>query len=146
MVEAGTNPMARWLFKSEPGCYSFADLRRDGSTLWDGVTNALARKYLRAVRPGDEILFYHTGDEKAVVGVVKATSEPRPDPNSEDESSVAVGVTAVRRLPNPVPLARIKADSKLASWDLVRNSRLSVMPVTDAQWQRVEQLARDPAK
>ncbi len=138
--------MARWLFKSEPGCYSFADLQRDGSTLWDGVSNALARKHLRAVRPGDEILFYHTGDEKAVVGVMKASNEPEPDPSADDQNAVAIEVKMVRPLPNPVTLSRIKADSKLASWDLVRNSRLSVMPVTDAQWQRIEALAREPTK
>src|SRR5436309_11453086 len=135
--------MARWLFKSEPGCYSFDDLRRDRSTVWDGITNALARKHLRCVRPGDEILFYHTGDEKAVVGVMKATSGPKPDPNGDDEKSVVVEVKPVKALPHPVSLARIKADPTLASWDLVRLSRLSVMPVTDAQWQRVEEFARE---
>jgi predicted RNA-binding protein with PUA-like domain len=135
--------MARWLFKSEPGCYSFDDLRRDGSTLWDGITNALARKHLRTVRPGDQILFYHTGDEKAVVGVMKATSGPQPDPNAEDEKSVAIEVKPVRALPHPVSLARIKAEPKLSSWDLVRMSRLSVVPVTEAQWQRVEYLAQE---
>jgi len=134
--------MPRWLFKSEPDCYSFDDLRRDGSTLWDGVTNALARKHLRAVRPGDEIFFYHTGDEKAVVGVMKATSGPQPDPHDEDDKSVVVEVRPVRAFTNPVSLARIKGQARLASWDLVRNSRLGVMPVTDAQWQLVEQLAR----
>jgi predicted RNA-binding protein with PUA-like domain len=136
--------MARWLFKSEPDCYSFDDLRRDGSTLWDGVTNALARKHLRAVRPGDEILFYHTGDEKAVVGVMSAMSDPEPDPNDDDPKAVVVKVKPVRGFTNPVTLARIKAEEKLASWDLVRISRLGVMPVTDAQWRIVERLARNP--
>jgi predicted RNA-binding protein with PUA-like domain len=137
--------MPRWLFKSEPGCYSFADLRRDGTTLWDGVTNALARKHLRAVQRGDQVLFYHTGDEKAVVGVMKTTSGPQRDPNDDDEKAVVVEVKPVRAFPSPVSLARIKADPLLASWDLVRNSRLSVMPVSDTQWQRVEELAREPA-
>jgi predicted RNA-binding protein with PUA-like domain len=136
--------MPRWLFKSEPECYSFDDLRRDGSTLWDGVNNALARKHLRAVRAGDEIFFYHTGDERAVVGVMKATSGPQPDPNDEDDKSVVVEVRPVRAFTNPVSLTRIKGQARLASWDLVRNSRLGVMPVTDAQWQLVEQLARKP--
>src|SRR2546423_12988156 len=135
--------MARWLFKSEPDCYSFADLRRDGSTLWDGVTNALARKHLRGVQRGDEILFYHTGDEKAVVGVMKATSGPQPDPTPDDAKAVVVEVKPVKALAQPVRLARVKADPLLASWDLVRLSRLSVMPVTDAQWQRIEELARE---
>jgi len=135
--------MARWLFKSEPTCYSFDDLRRDGSTLWDGITNAMARIHLRNVRPGDQIFFYHTGDIKAVVGIMKATSGPRPDPNADDEKSVAIEVKPLRALPHPVSLSRIKAEPKLASWDLVRQSRLSVMPVTNAQWQLIEELAHE---
>src|SRR5438034_10565594 len=99
--------MPRWLFKSEPGCYSFADLRREGGTLWDGVTNALARKHLRAVQPGDQVLFYHTGEERAVVGIMKATSGPKPDPNDEDEKAVVIEVKPVRALRHPVSLARI---------------------------------------
>jgi predicted RNA-binding protein with PUA-like domain len=136
--------MARWLFKSEPDCYSFDDLRRDGSTLWDGVTNALARKHLRAVQPGDEILFYHTGDDKAVIGVMKASGAPKPDPKSDDEKAVVIEVRPVRVFTNPVSLTRIKGEARLSSWDLVRNSRLSVMPVSDAQWKLVEQLAQKP--
>ena len=133
--------MALWLFKQEPGCYSFADLERDGSTDWDGVSNALARKNLRQVRPGDRILFYHTGKEKAVVGEMRAEGEPQPDPNSDDPNAVVVKVRVVRRLPNPVPLEQIKKDARLAKWDLVRLPRLSVVPVTEAQWTRVEELA-----
>jgi predicted RNA-binding protein with PUA-like domain len=135
--------MARWLFKEEPDHYNFADLQRDGSTLWSGVTNNLARKNLRQVRPGDTILFYHTGNERAVVGVMKAVGAAKPDPDSDDPKGVVVEVKPVRKLPNPVPLARIKADSELADWELVRLPRLSIMPVTDAQWQRIEELARE---
>ena len=135
--------MARWLFKSEPGCYSFADLRREGKTLWDGITNALARKHLREVKSGDQILFYHTGDEKAVVGVMTATSGPQPDPNGDDDKAVVVAVKPIRALEHPVTLARIRSESLLGDLALVRNSRLSVMPVTEAQWQRIEQLARE---
>jgi predicted RNA-binding protein with PUA-like domain len=134
--------MARWLFKVEPGCYSFADLERDRTTLWDGVTNALARKHLRQVQPGDRIWFYHTGDEKAVVGFMEAVTGPQSDPNDDDPKAVVVEVKPVKRLKNSVPLARIKDDPLLADWELVRLPRLSVMPVSEAQWRRVEELAK----
>jgi len=136
--------MAYWLFKQEPSCYSYADLERDQTTVWDGVTNNLARRNLRQVKPGDRILFYHTGKEKAVVGEMRAVSDPDSDPKSDDPKSVVVEVRAVRRL-QPVNLSRIKDDPQLASWDLVRLPRLSVVPVTEGQWQRVEQLSREAA-
>jgi predicted RNA-binding protein with PUA-like domain len=134
--------MALWLFKEEPDHYNFEDLRRDGTTQWDGVTNSLARQHLRRVRRGDRILYYHTGKEKAVVGEAVAVNDPEPDPGSDDPKAVVVEVRAVRQLPHPVSLARIKADPALASWDLVRLPRLSVLPVTEEQWRRVEQLSR----
>jgi predicted RNA-binding protein with PUA-like domain len=134
--------MARWLFKEEPDHYNFADLRRDGTTVWDGVTNNLARQNLRRVRRGDRILYYHTGKEKAVVGEAVAVGDAGPDPNDDDPKAVVVEVRAVRQLPHPVSLARIKADEALAGWDLVRLSRLSVLAVTDEQWRRVEELSR----
>jgi predicted RNA-binding protein with PUA-like domain len=134
--------MAYWLFKQEPGCYSYADLERDRTTVWDGVTNSLARRNLRQVKPGDRILFYHTGKEKAVVGEMRAVGNPQPDPESDDPKSVVVEVRAVRRL-HPVTLGQIKDDPQLAGWDLVRLPRLSVVPVTEVQWQRVEQLGRE---
>lgn len=127
--------MARWLFKQEPDCYSFADLERDGTTLWDGVTNALALKHLRQVKPGDRILFYHTGKEKAIVGEMKAVS-------AEDG---VVTVAAGKRFKRPVTLAEIKADESFADWELVRNSRLSVMPVSEELWRKLEQMARSQA-
>jgi len=135
--------MARWLFKEEPTHYGYADLVRDGRTLWGGVTNNLALQHLRRVRPGDEEFFYHTGKEKAVVGVMRVTGGPRPDPDADDEKLVAVEVKAVRRLARPVTLAEIKADAALADWELVRLPRLSVLPVSDAQWQRIEELTSD---
>jgi predicted RNA-binding protein with PUA-like domain len=134
--------MARWLFKSEPDCYSYSDLERDRSTVWDGITNALARKHLREVQPGDKIWFYHTGGEKAVVGLMEAVSGPQSDPNDDDPKAVVVEVKPVRKLKQPVTLARIKADPLLADWVLVRNSRLSVVPVSPDQWRRVEELAK----
>src|SRR5437763_1045280 len=134
--------MANWLFKQEPDCYSFADLERDGTTVWDGVSNALALKNLRQVKRGDRILFYHTGKEKAVVGEMRAIADAQPNPGGEDAKAVVVEVSAVRRL-QPVTLKRIKSDSRLASWDLVRLPRLSVIPLTDVQWNRVEELSRE---
>jgi len=132
--------MGLWLFKSEPDCYSFDDLQRDGTTVWDGVTNALARKHLREVRTGDRIWFYHTGDERAIVGLMEAVGSPKPDPKDDDPKSVVIEVKSVRKLKRPVTLTQVKADKLLSDWDLVRNSRLSVMPVSPAQWRRVEEL------
>lgn len=134
--------MADWLFKEEPGCYNFAQLEADGSTQWDGVTNNLARKNLRQVKKGDRILYYHTGKEKAIVGIMQAMSDAGPDPESEDPKAVTVKVKPLRRLAVPVPLEQIKHDPRLKSWDLVRLPRLSVMPVRPDQWQRVEELSR----
>jgi predicted RNA-binding protein with PUA-like domain len=125
--------MALWLFKIEPSCYSFADLERDGQTTWDGVRNALALKHLRAVKPGDRVLLYYTGTEKAVVGEMTAVTA----------ADGVVTVKPVRRWTKPVTLAAVKADPTLATWELVRLPRLSVMPVTAQQWQRVERLASE---
>jgi predicted RNA-binding protein with PUA-like domain len=133
--------MALWLFKEEPEHYSFSDLQRDGSTVWDGVSNALARQHLRKVKRGDRVLLYHTGKEKAIVGVLRVVSGPRDDPNDPDPKAVAVEVAPVRLLPRPVPLAAIKADPHFKGWELVRLPRLSVMPVTEAQWRRIEELS-----
>ncbi len=136
--------MALWLFKEEPGEYSFADLQRDRKTLWTGVSNTVARKHLGQVRRGDRVFFYHTGREKAVVGEMQAVADAKPAPTDDDPKAVAVEVEAVRPLAQPVPLARIKADPLLRDWDLVRLPRLSVLPVTEEQWRRVEELSRQP--
>jgi predicted RNA-binding protein with PUA-like domain len=130
-----------WLFRQEPTCYSYADLERDGTTVWDGVKNNQARQNLRNVKKGDRVLYYHTGKEKAVVGEMVVVDGPKADPTSDDPKAVVVKVRAVRRLRNPITLARIKQDPALADWDLVRMSRLSVVPVSPAQWQRLEELA-----
>jgi predicted RNA-binding protein with PUA-like domain len=130
-----------WLFKQEPGCYSYEDLERDGTTLWDGVTNALARKHLRSVKRGDRVLFYHTGKEKAVVGEMKVIGGPRVDLKSDDPKSVVVEVQAVKRWQKPVSLAQIKGDKSFSGWDLIRMPRLSVVPVSEKQWERLEALA-----
>jgi predicted RNA-binding protein with PUA-like domain len=133
--------MAKWLFKEEPSCYSFDQLERDGKTVWSGVNNNLARKNLRQIAKGDRVLFYATGNVKSVVGEMVVVEGPRCDPASEDEKSVVVTVKPVRRLQLPVSLASIKRDAQLADWQLVTFSRLSVMPVTDGQWQRIEHLS-----
>jgi predicted RNA-binding protein with PUA-like domain len=138
--------MAYWLFKEEPDHYNYSDLEREQETVWDGVTNNLARLHLRHVQSGDRILYYHTGKEKAIVGEMRAVTGAAPDPNSEDPKAVAVRVRPVRRLQRPVSLECVKNDPLLAGWDLVRLPRLTVMPVTQDQWQRVEELSKDAGK
>ena len=128
----------RWLFKTEPSEYSYADLERDKKTVWDGVSNNLALKHLREVRLGDEILIYHTGEEKSLVGLAEAVSDPYPDPNENDEKLVVVNLKPKRRLPRPLTLAEVKAVESLSDFDLLRLPRLSVMPVTKEQWQTLE--------
>ena len=137
--------MSRWLFKQEPDCYSFADLLRDGATIWDGVTNALALKHLRRCRVGDQLFYYHTGKDKNIVGIAEVTGDPLPDPKSNDTKLVAVAVKPVRALARLVSLAAIKADPFFAEWELVRNSRLSVMPCPEEFWTRVLELAGEVA-
>src|SRR5262245_14415888 len=132
--------MADWLFKQEPSCYSFDQLEKDGTTTWDGVTNAAARIHLRNAKTGDKVFFYHTGDEKAVVGVMEVASDPRPD--LADEKGVVVDVRFVKRLKNPVTLAAIKADAAFKDWELVRISRLSVMPCPAPLWKKIEAMAK----
>jgi predicted RNA-binding protein with PUA-like domain len=133
--------MANWLFKEEPETYSFADLQRDGTTTWSGVTNALAQKHLRAIKKGDRVFFYATGKEKAVVGIMEVTADPTPDPTDEAGKRVVVTVKPVRKLKTPVTLAAIKADKAFATWELVRQGRLSVMPVPEALWEKIESMA-----
>ncbi len=131
-----------WLFKEEPSCYSYADLEKDGSTWWTGVTNALARKHLRNIQVGDRVLYYHTGKERAIVGEMRVVQGPEADPASDDPKSVRVKVEPVKRWKRPIPLEEIKRDSGFADWELVRIGRLSVMPVSAVQWHRLEELCR----
>jgi predicted RNA-binding protein with PUA-like domain len=128
--------------KEEPTHYSFENLVRDGKTSWTGVRNALAQKHLRSIQKGDRIFFYHTGDEKSVVGIAKATGAPYPDPADSEGKLFAVDVAPVKKLKAPVTLAAIKADKSFASFPLVRMARLSVMPVTDEEWERIEKMSR----
>jgi predicted RNA-binding protein with PUA-like domain len=127
-----------WLFKEEPTHYSYDDLVRDGKTSWTGVRNPVAQKHLRSVSKGDLIFFYHTGDEKAVVGIAKAGAAAYPDPTDKQGKFYAVDVVPVRKLKQPVTLAAIKGDKFFATFALTRVPRLSVMPVTDEQWERIE--------
>jgi predicted RNA-binding protein with PUA-like domain len=133
--------MALWLFKEEPETYSFADLQRDGSTTWSGVKNPLAQKHLAAIKKGDRILFYHTGKEKAIVGVMEATADATPDPDDAAGKRVVVAVKPVRKFKTPVTLAAIKAEKAFAKWELVRIPRLSVMPVPEELWKKIEAMA-----
>jgi predicted RNA-binding protein with PUA-like domain len=130
-----------WLFKEEPTHYSYDDLVRDAKTTWTGVRNPLAQKHLRSVAKGDRIFFYHTGDEKSVIGVMKALDAAYPDPDDQSGKLYAVDVAPVKKLPRPVTLASIKADKAFASFPLVRMSRLSVMPVTEQEWTRIEKMS-----
>jgi predicted RNA-binding protein with PUA-like domain len=133
--------MANWLVKEEPEHYSYDALVRDGKTVWAGVRNPLAQKHLRSIRKGDRIFYYHTGKEKAVVAVAKAASDAYDDPKDDDRKLAVVDVVPERKLARPVTLKEIKADAAFASFPLVRMSRLSVMPVTDAEWKRIEKLS-----
>jgi predicted RNA-binding protein with PUA-like domain len=131
-----------WLFKEEPTHYNYDELARDGKTSWTGVRNPLAQKHLRSVAKGDRIFFYHTGDEKSVVGVMKALAPAYPDPADKSGKLYAVDVAPVKKLATPVTLAAIKADKAFASFPLVRMSRLSVMPVSDQEWARIEKMSQ----
>jgi predicted RNA-binding protein with PUA-like domain len=139
--------MARmnWLFKEEPTHYGFDALVKDKRTVWSGVKNPLAQKHLHAVKRGDRIFYYHTGDEKSVVGVAEALGDAYPDPDDRTGKQAVVDVAPVRKLARPVTLAEIKADRAFANFPLVRMSRLSVMPVSDAEWSRIETMSRGDA-
>lgn len=130
--------MALWLFKEEPDHYRFAQLQREGETTWGGVSNPQALGFLRQVRRGDRIWFYATGKVKAIVGEMTAVADAT-IVQDEGKATVVVRVRAVRPV-RPVTLARIKQDRSLAGWQLVKLPRLSVMPVTESQWRRVEEL------
>jgi predicted RNA-binding protein with PUA-like domain len=131
--------MAYWLMKSEPESYSWADLVRDGGTEWDGVRNNAARLHLRAMKKGDEAFLYHSMSDKAVVGIMRIAREPQPDP--KDGAWVSVRIEPVKPLQRPVPLAEIKAEPKLAKMELIRQSRLSVAPVSPGEWKTVLAMA-----
>lgn len=133
--------MSYWILKTEPSTYSVDDLLRQKTAVWDGVKNPLALKHLRVMEPGDEVLVYHSGDEKAVVGTARVTKAAYPDPKQKDPKLVVVELRAGARLPAPVPLSVIKSDPAFKDLALVRMPRLSVVSATAVQWKRLLQLA-----
>lgn len=134
----------RWLFKEEPTHYSFSDLVRDGETTWSGVSNALALIHLRKCKSGDQVFFYHTGKEKAIVGIMEIVQPKAPQDKSQKE--VTVTVKPILALNRPVSLLEIRSEKTLTDWELAKISRLSIMPVTKTQWQKVMELADKPPK
>ena len=126
-----------WLLKTEPGDYGYDDLERERRTMWNGVTNPVALRNMREMRKGDECFVYHTGGEKAVVGVAEVEKAAYPDPQAGDERIVAIDIKAVRKLARPVTLAEMKAMSVFQDSPLARQGRLSVVPLTKAQWAAV---------
>ena len=131
-----------WLFKTEPSSYAYDRLERDGKTVWDGVKNPVARKNIAAVKRGDQVLIYHTGEEKAVIGVAKALSDAYPDPKQKDEKAAVVDLAPVERLKRPVTLKELKLLPALKDFPLVRAPRLSAMPVSSVEWKVIERLSR----
>lgn len=133
--------MAYWLLKTEPQEYSWQDLKQAGRSVWDGVKNPLALKYLRTMQPGEEALIYHTGKERQIVGIAQIITLPYPDPKQEDSKLVVVEIQPGRSLPKPVTLAQIKKSEEFTGFDLIRLPRLSVVPVSAEHWQSILQLA-----
>ena len=133
-----------WLFKEEPDNYSYDELAADKRTVWSGVRNPVAQRHLHAVKKGDQVFFYHTGKQKAVVGIARALGDAYPDPKDKSGKSAVVDIGPVRKLARPVTLAEIKADASFKTFALVRISRLSVMPVTDSEWERIERKSASP--
>jgi predicted RNA-binding protein with PUA-like domain len=134
--------MSQWLVKSEPGTWSWDHHAKAGVDAWTGVRNHQAKAHLKAMKRGDRVLFYHSGEEKAVVGVSEVAREAYPDPTDKSGKFVAVDLKAVSLLERPVSLSAIKARQSLADMVLVRNSRLSVQPVTSAEWALIGEMAK----
>jgi predicted RNA-binding protein with PUA-like domain len=132
----------RWLVKEEPTNYSYDQFTADGSTIWSGVKNPVAQRNLRSMKKGDRVFYYHTGNEKAIVGTATVTTPAYADPKDKTGKLVVVELAPDKRLTRPVTLAEIKASGRFADWALVRIPRLSVMPVTDEQWEAIQAMAR----
>jgi predicted RNA-binding protein with PUA-like domain len=133
----------RWLVKEEPSHYNFDQFLADGGTVWSGVKNPFAQKNLRAMKKGDRVFYYHTGNEKAIVGTARVTVVSYPDPTDKSGKLVVVELAPEKKLKRPVTLAEIKASGRFADWALVRVPRLSVMPVSEDQWEAIEAMARE---
>jgi predicted RNA-binding protein with PUA-like domain len=135
--------MAYWLVKSEPSVYSWEQFGKDKETQWTGVRNYAARLHLRAMKKGDEVLFYHSNEGMEIVGIAKVAKEVYQDPTTDDERWVAVDLKPFKRLKHPVSLAQIKEEPRLKDMALVRLGRLSVQPVTDEEWKVVMAMAKE---
>ena len=133
--------MAHWLIKSEPSTYSWDQFVKDKQTFWDGVRNYAARIHLRAMKKGEEVFFYHSNEGMEIVGIAKVSKEAYQDPSTDDTNWVAVDFKPVKKLNNPVSLAQMKTDKRLANMALIRIGRLSVSPVTDAEWDIIMQMS-----
>jgi predicted RNA-binding protein with PUA-like domain len=134
--------MALWLLKTEPSTYSYDDLVADKKATWDGVANNTALIHIRAMKKGDLAIIYHTGAEKAAVGIATVTSDAYADPKENDPKLAVVDLKPLKKLAKPLPLAVIKADPVFAGWDFLRIGRLSVVPVPEKMWKRIEQLSK----
>ena len=135
----------RWLFKTEPESYSYDQLEAEKKCVWDGVASNQALKNLRSVKLGDEILIYHTGNEKAIVGLAEAVSDPYPDPNApnaDDEHLLVIALKPKRRVAIPLTLADIKANEAFSEFDLVRLPRLSIMPISKEYWELLQDMLK----
>jgi len=132
--------MNYWLVKQDPANYPFEQFQKEKKTDWTGVRNYQARNFLRDMKKGDEVLFYHSGDEKAVVGFASVSKPAFPDPTADDDAWIAVELKAGKKLRRPVSLAEVKADPKLANILLVRNGRISVMSLTDSEFDQIVKL------
>lgn len=137
--------MSYWLLKTEPENYSYFDLEREGSTVWDGVNNSLALKHLKTMIPGDLALIYHTGKERQIMGIAEIVSSPYADPSLNDAKRVVVDIKASKRVSQPLTLAQIKQDGSFAEFDLLRIPRLSVVPVSEIYWERLIELSDRPS-
>ena len=133
--------MAKWLLKTEPTVYSYADLERDKKAVWDGVTSPLALANIRQIQKGDAVFIYHTGDEKQVVGIAEVTSEPYPDPKQESERLYVFDIKPKKKLKTPVTLAQVKADKRFSESKLVKDPRLSVQPMPENLWNAVLEMS-----
>jgi predicted RNA-binding protein with PUA-like domain len=132
----------KWLVKEEPTHYPYSQFVKDGRTVWSGVRNPLAQKNLRSMKTGDRVFYYHTGNEKAIVGTAKVAGAPVPDPKDKSGKLYVVDLVPDKPLPRAVTLAEVKAVKSFATFPLVRLPRLSVMPVSDEQWDAIEKMAR----
>lgn len=142
MKSANKDSKGHWLVKQEPEDYSWDDLKRDGSTQWTGVRNFQARNNLRQMKMGDAVFFYHSGKEKCVVGIAIVSKAAYPDPTANEEGWIAVDLEPLKKLPHPVSLADIKANAKLRDLLLVRQSRLSVMPIGQSEFEEIVRMGK----